>query len=325
MLDLYLKQPHLVEEVWTPEEIKEKVTYGPVNIMMGQVYDSQGHPIDLLKYSLFIMNLEDLIHQEGGHASSIMLLADHFLTDINRDMDKLEAHRAGRMRKSFLEKVSRVYHGNTRLIFSSTLSKKGGYRKTLGRLHRETEKNERFRELVLKAVPEDRRDNEGAFDYPIEELTCISTLHTDIKVGPKYERFYDAPAREFSEVVGLKPYSAIHLTDCYPLGTDFDAKDFPFGILPYKAGSKGLQDHRIDLGQLDSDRVDTLIDTTSRKDALLSIIVIGDLARQRLEGKIAPFHLNKSDLSLPQMRQRAKALFWDYIGNLFEGGGANEP
>ena len=65
---------------------------------MGQTFD-EGQPIDLLKYSLFIMGLQDALSLEGVDSDAIILLADHFLTDFNREMSVEEAARIGKLRQ----------------------------------------------------------------------------------------------------------------------------------------------------------------------------------------------------------------------------------
>ena len=81
------------------------------------------------------------------------------------------------------------------------------------RLNEESETNGTFRNILLKSVPEKRRGNPDALKYPFEEVACVASLDTDIKIGPNYEMFYDVPARDAAPMIGFKRYVAIHLTN----------------------------------------------------------------------------------------------------------------
>ena len=327
MLEEYLSQKGLVDKVFTLEEIKEKISKGrPINILMGQSYDD-GQPINLLKYSLFIMNFQDVLKQEGTDSTATILLADHFMTDFNKEMSKEDAFKLGKERENFLQKLNQIYNGNIDIQYSSKLSKTKKYRKILKRLEREKKKNLEFKNVVLQAVPEKRRNNPNALRYPFEEITCIASLNTDIKVGPKYEIFYDKPSRDSADMIGMKKYSAIHLTNSWLLGKEpkLDEKIKKeieeFGILPYQIRSKGLENNRIDLNNFNIEQVNSLINYTEEKKSLLDLLVITELARQRIEGKPqimffadnAPNLVMNSDTTIDFLRDQAKTCFKQYI------------
>src|SRR3989338_7867294 len=218
MIREYLSQRGLIEKVLTTEDILLLAsTKNRVSIVMGQTFDS-GQPVDTIKYALFIMNLQDMLEERGSEVVSKWIIADHFMTQINRDKDSNEAEREANARIEYLKKLNEVYGGKISFVTSSLLSQTQEYGKNLAILKREVKINSKFREKVSQAVPEDRRDNPDAFNYPLEELATIQTLEADIKVGPKYEIFYDVPARDFSPIVGFKRYSAVHLTNVFPLG-----------------------------------------------------------------------------------------------------------
>ena len=153
----------------------------------------------------------------------------------------------------------------------------------------EAEKNATFKELVLKAVPEDKRTHPKALDYPFEELATIQSMDTDIKVGPPYEKKYDEPAREYASVVGFNKYIAIQLTKGFPFGNpELLLPTFKeieeFGLLPYKKTSKGLSEYRIDPLNDDLEKTQTLIKSTTDQRALLDLLLISKLAKRRLDG-----------------------------------------
>ncbi|MCD5401330.1 hypothetical protein LR013_01870 [candidate division NPL-UPA2 bacterium] len=320
MIKAYLDQPLLIDKVFSFEEIESKLSPGnQIRLMMGQTYDD-GQPADLLKYSLFIMNLQDLLRQQGVDSTACILLADHFLTDINQEMSDNSAFIYGVRRWNFLDLINFAFHGNISIMFSSSLADTGSYQRILMRLEEQSEKDSQFRQLLLEAVPEDRRKTEKVLEYPLHELACISSLDTDIRIGPRQEFSYDVAARESFPQVGLKKYCAIYLTNSYPLGDhSVPRSKLPFGVLPYKLRSKGLQDLRIDLASFSTQQISALIDSATSRDALLDLLVIADMARQRIETSIQP---TDCDIffacSLPRLRDLAKEYFSKYITKVFE-------
>jgi hypothetical protein len=332
MLEEYLSQKRLVDKVLTFQEIEKKISKNKtINIMMGQTYD-YGQPINLLKYSLFIINLQNILKQEGVDSKSSILLADHFMTDFNKEMSEDEAYDLGKKREYFLKEVNKKYSGNIDIIYSSKLSKTEKYKGILDILEKEKNTNTEFRETILKAVPEKKRNNPDALKYPFEEIACVISLDTDIKIGPKYEIFYDKPARNSSDILGMKRFSAIHLSNSYLLGIDpvIDQKIKneidEFGILPYQIKSKNLQDYRIDLGNLDVNKLNGLIDSTINKKSLLDILVISELAKQCLEKKPNVMFYSKetsildldSSYKIDYLKEQTKSLLNKYVISYFQ-------
>ena len=287
--------------------------------MMGLTFD-KGQPLDMLKYSLFIMSLSDIIAKEGATVNSNWLIADHFIVDINKDASALEARKQVDKRIGFLQKLNEVYAGNIGFVLSSKLSKRDEYQNNLDRLLEEAKINPEFKRLVLNAVPKERRDNPNALIYPFAELATIQTMDTDIKVGPPYEVFYDGPAREFSPIVGFKKYVAIHLTRGFPFGNP----DIPegvseeieaFGILPYKITSKGLADYRIDPINDSLEKVASLIEETTDQRSLVDLLVILNQAKQRLGIKSE----NVYPTDLRELKDQATSSYTEYVHKPLRG------
>ena len=70
MLKEYLSQEKLVQSVLTVEELESLArNRDSLNLMMGLTFD-KGQPLDMLKYSLFIMSLSDIIAKEGATVNS---------------------------------------------------------------------------------------------------------------------------------------------------------------------------------------------------------------------------------------------------------------
>jgi hypothetical protein len=286
--DTFLKT-QVVSSVSDLDELKNLLsTKKELNIMMGQTFDS-GQPLDLMKYALFIMQFSDALKNEGIDASSNWVIADHFISDINKDKTKKEVQEQANQRIVYLKKLNEVYHGNIGIKKSSELIKDPMYKKTLDRLLEVAEQNPKFRKSVLNSVPKDRRSPE-AIRYPLEELAIVQVMNTDIKVGPKYETAYDQPAKEFSAPIGLKKYIGIYLTNGILLGNPvltpgLEREIKRFGILPYKLNSKGLNQYRIDPINDDPEKALSLIESTKNIPALLDVIFIGNMASQRLGDK----------------------------------------
>jgi G:T/U-mismatch repair DNA glycosylase len=285
-IENFFQSSGVVERVLSAEDLKEQIQKNTsINIMMGQTFDS-GQPVDMLKYGLFIMNLSDFLENKGIDVKSNWLLADHFITDINQDAEYQTIKKQMDDRVRFLQKVNKVYKGKVDTIFSSELCQQTEYQKNLDSLLDEVKANDEFASMVLEAVPSDRRKNPNAARYPLEELSTIQTMHTDIKVGPTYEIFYDQPARGIAETIGFTKYTAIHLKKSYPFGIPESENQLPeevekFGILPYKINSKGLEKFRIDVFG-DIDNAMRLIYSTIDQRSLLDLINIATMSKLRL-------------------------------------------
>lgn len=317
----YLEQPHLISRIITPEELDVITTNKkPLKIMMGQTYDkTDGQPLDLLTYSLFIMNLQDLLKQENIETSSTVLIADHFLTEINKEMTEEEAYFFGNSRQNFLSNVNQLYCGTISFEFSSSVKETDDYQLILLMLKDKFKNDSKFANLIKETVPKDKRHLKDAFRYPLEELTSIVSLGTDIKIGPPYELYYDNIAREYAQELGLKKYVAIHLTNSLPLGNPpVRLSELPDGVLPYRFGSNGLEDYRIDLGNLDFKKVEKLVNATNNPLILINLIITADLARQRLLKDIKPLKLPSYIAeSTQKLKEMAKGYFISYIANIF--------
>lgn len=328
-IEKYLYNRTLVQSILTIEDLKKRVETGnPVNMMMGQTFD-EGQPVDIMKYAFFMMNLSDILNEGGIQVSAKWLIADHFITDINQEEKLEKIHEQVKSRVSYLQQINRIYQGNIGFVFSSELSQHDEYKHNLTILMKEVDANKDFREKVSEAIPEDRRSNPNAFRYPLEELATIQTMDTDIKIGPPYERFYDEPARKIAPMVGFNRYIAIHLTKGFPFGNPEIALDTTtlkeiesFGILPYKIGSKGLGNYRLDpvLGRIE--KVTELVKTTRDIRAIIDLLVITQQARQRLEERTYPSftldRLSGYDIGLTQvqfetLRELVLELYIEYI------------
>ncbi len=321
MIQEYFSQKSLVERVLSMDEmIKLSQKSGEINIIMGQTFDS-GQPVDMMKYGLFIMGLEDLLSKKNSKVNSMWLIADHFMTNINEDKEIEEARKQVVNRENYLGKLNKVYKGRIKIILSSNLSQTPDYKENLKRLKEEAGKNLSFRRKVLESVPEDRKTNKKSINYPLEELAAIQSLKTSIKIGPKYEFFYDRPARDFASDIGFEKYIAVHLTNCFPFGNPKISNELKkeiekFGILPYKKNSKGLGEYRIDPINDSLEKIEDLIKSTRDPRAIKDLIVITELAKKRLEQKDL-FFTSEKEINLRKMKDKAIYQYKKYIEEPF--------
>ncbi|MFH1400413.1 MAG: hypothetical protein ABIH41_02745 [Nanoarchaeota archaeon] len=289
MIETYIHQPTIVDSVLTCEDLARlSEGSGQVSLMMGQTFD-EGQPFDMLKYGLFMMNMVDFFKAQGSAAQAYWMIADHFLTDINRDVDVQRAAVLRDRREGYLNRMNAVYSGDILVVRSSELSKTHAYQSVKAELVQKARDDPHFREEMLRAVPDDRKQVKDAVLYPLEELATIFAMGADVKVGPVYERFYDVPARQVSYGLGHKPFVAVHLSRSLPFGNpvldaDLGREVSSFGVLPYKLNSKGLAPHRIDAMSSDMASTRALLNRTSDPYALVDLLAIGEMAEQRLEG-----------------------------------------
>ena len=289
-LEKILFQFGLLDRVITQEDLDSLAHQGKkIPIMMGQTFDD-GQPADMIKYGLFIMELEDYFKEIGANPSSQWVLADHFMTAINKEKEQSESLVQRNSRQEFLEKMNKVYHGRIGIVCSSDLTSQDQYKQILENLQQELERNPKFREEMLSSIPQDRRQNPGALRYPLEELATIFSLGTQVKIGPKYEANYDIPARDATGELGLQKYVAIHLTNSFPLGNPTIPKedqveiDF-FGLTPYKINSKKLRKYRLDpINGITSEEKELILQTQDFR-AIKDLIAFSLLARKRLIGE----------------------------------------
>jgi len=324
-IECFIPNLEVVERILSIEDLEKRIQSGcQINIMMGQTFDG-GQPMDMLKYGLFMMNLSDYLKEKGVSSSRNWLLADHFITDINKDSESEIVEKQMDDRVSFLQRIDKVYGGSTGIIFSSQLSQLSKYKNNLNILLEETKKNENFRDKVLEAVPKDRRSNPNAFIYPLEELATIQTIGADIKVGPPYEICYDQPARGIAETIGFNKYVAIHLKNSYPFGNPQIATELlreieEYGILPYKINSKGLGNFRVDVFD-PIEKSQELIYSTTDIRALLDLIKIANIAKGCLKEEGVVVERNElsklletgSNNKIDQLQNEAFELYKTYI------------
>ncbi len=319
MVKQLLSNENLVEKVLTSDEILGMATKKrKIRIMMGQTFDD-GQPIDMIKYGVFMMNLSDLLSKNGAKVNSNWLIADHFMTEINEDKIREEAERQARSRIDYLSRLNQIYGGDIGFVLSSELCKTPEYNSNLELLKKRAKDDPEFRRVVLEAIPEDRRDNPSAINYPLEELAVIESMGTDVKIGPKYEIKYDEPARKFASLIGFKKFSAIHLRNGYPFGNPNIPKEKKeeieeFGVLPYKKDSKGLGEFRIDPINDSNEKVIELIRSTTDIRALQGLIETYKLIFMKQGDKST--YITSSG-SLEKLRGLTADLYGNLIGRYF--------
>lgn len=316
-LEKILFQSELVDRVITLKDLNSLAHQEKnVSIIMGQTFD-EGQPVDIVKYGLFIMELEDYFKKHRVIPLSKWVLADHFITIINKEKEQSEILSQRNTRQSFLEKINSVYHGKIEIVYSSDLTCQDKYKQILKSLQKESERNPKFRVEMLSSIPKDRKLNPESLKYPLEELATIFSLNTQIKVGPKYEANYDIPAINFAEKLGFSRYVAIHLTNSFPLGRPIIQEENQieiesFGLTPYKINSKKLKEYRLDpINGVPSEERDLILQTRDFR-AIKDIISCSILARKRLTGELS-FKILEDLHDFPDIRIRAYELYNEYV------------
>jgi len=293
---------------------------GDLAIMMGQTFDD-GQPLDLIKFGLLMADIQDVARQNQIDSTASWLIADHFISEINKDQPKSAVNMQGQDRLGYLDRINRAFGLNIGFVLSSQLSETPKYKQKLDQLTEESEKNPEFREAILLAVPEDRRADPASIRYPIEEIATITSLDTDIKIGPVYERKYDDPTRNIASRIGFKVFASIYGTRGYLFGSPVVDEDVrssveEFGILPYKINSKGQRSHRIDPINDQPDKVEKLIFDTDDPRAIMDLVAILSLASRRVQSDhLPPLELEKPASDITQVKKLAFNAYLCYIYN----------
>jgi len=304
MNDLLL-QKGLVLEYPSIDSIKRRMREtgdDKLKILYGETYDEFGNTIDSVKYYIFVANLVDVLKNEGIKSDARILVAD---TGVTRNIpeEKELALKLGKNRGQFVDKVKDVYGCGYRTQFMSEFIETLEFQQRLKHLQMVCKADSILMGMVEKSAPPDKLEitRKQGFLYSFEELATIHGL--DLKVGPPRETLYDEISREISRREGTKELLPIYLTPSYPLDVNFDyfikhpeiERD---GLTPYKAKSKGMTDHRILIGKSTENDVKKLIENSFlSKDStlpnpVLDMAIIGEMAKQRLEGRLQPITLH---------------------------------
>ncbi len=286
-----------------------------LTLMMGQTFDD-GQPLDLLKYGLLIDGIQGVAEQSGIRSTANWLIADHFISDINKDEVVETVTAQAQDRVDYLERLNWAFGLNIGHVMSSQLAETTEYKSNVAILDEESETNPAFRDALFLAVPEDRRDDPLSIRYPIEEIATIASLGTDIKVGPVYERKYDDPTRNIASKIGFKVFSSVYATKGFLFGSpavsdDVAASIEAFGILPYKIDSKGQRSHRIDPINDQPDEVEKLIFDTNDPRAITDLLAIAVLASKKLQTEQS--NVVDAAISITDIKQLKKLAYNAYL------------
>lgn len=297
-LERLLSTPKLVAQSPTAEELRrrsELVAPAPIRLFYGETYDDKGHPIDSLKYYLFVSQLAEALRQEGSNVDPSILVAD---TAACRNVG--EEHREyymalGDERAKFIGRVNDVYRTGLQVVKMSDYINSPEFISERERIMEACGEDPELMAAVERTVPESKVDVERGkgFMYSFDEITSIIDL--DVKVGPPREDLYDEVARKIAQNAGQKGLMSLFLTPSFPLGMNwayFFANEGieDHGITAYKTGSKRLQRNRVVVERSDPEYIRELINdsfiSTNRTlpNPTLDIGIICEMARKRLEG-----------------------------------------
>ena len=144
-------------------------------------------------------------------------------------------------------------------------------------------------------------------------------MHTDIKIGPVYEKKYDEPARDIAPIVEFKSYAPINLTKGFLFGnpdiqSELKKEIEEFGILPYKINSKKLGKYRLDPINDTLSRTSELIYRTVDPRTLVDLLSITELARRRLTKE----NRGKREIMSSNIEYLRKNAFEDYMKYIYD-------
>jgi hypothetical protein len=315
-LSLVLGTAPAVEQI--DREIGERVRSGhSIRIMYGETYDRYGPTFDSLKYYFAVASIGRAVGQLG---IPTILIADIASCRNEPEERHEELVALGEARVQFVRAISDLYSLKLRVIAMSEYLDSASFQSRLRAIRAQVGRDEHVYRWIRQTVPASKVaiEQEKGFAYAFEEIATI--VEYDIKVGPPREKFYDEPARMIAGALGYRPLISVYLRPTFPLGVGPDvfvsnAEIEEFGVTPYKAGSKGLEKHRIILGRTTYDRMAALIQrsfVSKRRDVpnpVLEIAIIGEMARQWIEKDFRRIEMRETfyrgEISPAQLKQLA--------------------
>lgn len=232
-------------------------------VMTAMTFDAHGEPVDYFKQVFAAFEIAEHLAEDGVSADVVLLIADNFVS-LNQEKRKqgLDANtiqRCANNRHAVLDALAERYGGDLEITvqFTSKLQDEP-YTQIIDRLGDRVESDPIFRKLLLRSVPDHRQDPQLSArentNYTRGEIATIIRSGTDIKVGPRRERLYDAAARDTTvrEIApgDCPPIIGVYVSDSYPTSIKEERLEQlrqERGVLPYKAKSRGLDPgrHRI--------------------------------------------------------------------------------
>ncbi|MBU1032199.1 hypothetical protein KKE03_04765 [Patescibacteria group bacterium] len=304
-LEQLLSTPKLTDQVPQANLIRERaglVTPQPIKLFYGETYDEAGHPVDSMKYYLFVSFLADALRQEGFDVDPSILIADSAACRNVGEKNEKYYMTLGEERYHFVERVNEIYGTGLRLVKMSDYINSPEFIDERNGVMEVCKADQELMSAVEKTVPESKVDIERSkeFLYSFDEITTIMDL--DVKVGPPREDLYDNVARTIARQRGQKELMSLFLAPTFPVGMSwayFFANEGieDNGITAYKAASKRLQRNRIIVGHSNPDYVrdlmrDSFISTNPvLPNPVLDIGIICEMARKRLERDNSPITL----------------------------------
>ena len=298
-----------------------------LRVMYGETFDDFGPTLDSLKYYFEVARFGKAL-QQGSQATATILIAD-LATCHNAPMEehgKLMA--IGRSRADFVRRLSDRFGLGLSVLLMSEYLHTTEFQARLAAIREHAAKQPEILEWVKKTVSQSKRavEEEKGFAYAFDEIATI--MEYDLKVGPPREEFYDEPARMIAAAIGWDPLCSVYLHPTHPLGLGIDfffanEEIEEFGVTAYKAGSKGLAEHRVVLGKTSPGDLKRLIDSSlvSKNprvpNPVLELLVIAEMARQWLEADHQPVTLRQQwragELKVEDLKELAPIRVQHYI------------
>lgn len=299
-----------------------------VRVMYGETYDRLGHTLDSIKYYFFVAAIGWTLRNEGVKAEPTILVADVATCRNEPENQHSGLMCLGAERADFVRTVSRTYGLRLRVLLMSEYLYTEAFQARLRRVQDQAENRQDVLHWIKQTIPPTKIEieEEKGFAYAFDEVATI--ISYDLKVGPPREKFYDEPARSIGKALGLPLLLSVYLWPTYPLGLGrgffFADKEIEqYGVTAYKAGSKGLEEHRVILGRTSIADLDALVkqSVVSTKpmvpNAVLDLAVIAEMARQWLDGELRPIAIREQfyngEISPEELREMAVVNLNQYV------------
>lgn len=300
-----LAQPFLVQATDPAledlvSEIERRAAAGEsLTAMYGETYDFHGPTLDSLKYYFVLASLARALRAAGAEIGTSVLIADVAVTRNEPAERHDEILALGRLRAAYVAALSDHFHLDLEVVLMSDYLDTDAFQHRLARVRDVSREVSEIGRWLEQTVPPSKvaEEHEKGFAYAWEEVATI--LEFDLKVGPPREKFYDVPARMVAEKLGTDPLLSVYLRPTYPLGFSFDfffsnEEIEEYGVTAYKAGSKGLADHRVVIGATDEDGLRALVERSfvpNRIDLpnpVLDLVAIAELGEMLRAGELRP-------------------------------------
>lgn len=309
---------------------KKKTNNKIVKIFYGETYDEYGLTIDSLKYYFVLSLIHFHLEKVGFKVESTLIQAD-IASLLNKSARNKKATLIEQRddRLDLIKKIIKTYKLPIKVKLMSEIFDSDDYKQNIKLVNQfaNTQKpNSPFYENLKKTVLRNRLKQEYHAKFQYAKEAVATSMLFDIKIGPPREQFYDKAQHILAKNLGLNKLIGIYLKPTFPLGQNFayfltHPEIEEFGLTPYKAGSNGMQDYRIILGETSCSTVEKLISSSFESEnaqtahPVLDVYLISDLARKFTESNtdLPKYGLANLLKDIPKLRKTATQNLNDFV------------